>query len=69
MEGTIAANSVDDQEVNLQGTQSGEMIVDTKTGWLIKSSIDQELTLDIEQGGQKFPATISGTTTSTSAKK
>jgi hypothetical protein len=69
VEGTIAANSVDDQEVNLQGTQSGEMIVDTQTGWLIESSIDQELTLDIEQGGQKFPATITGTTTSTSAKK
>ena len=69
VEGTIAANSVDDQEVNLQGTQTGEMIVDTQTGWLIESSIDQELTLDIEQGGQKFPATITGTTTSTSAKK
>jgi len=69
VEGTIAANSVDDQEVNMKGTQTGEMIVNTQTGWLISSTIDQELTLDIEQGGQKFPATISGTTVSTSVKK
>ena len=69
VEGLITANSIDDAEVNLKGTQSGEMIVDTQTGWLIKSVIDQELTLDIEQGGQKFPATISGTTISTSMKK
>lgn len=69
VEGTITANNVNEQELNLQGTQSGEMIVNTQTGWLISSSIDQELTLDIEQGGQKFPATISGTTISTSAKK
>ena len=69
VEGKITANSIDDEEVNMKGTQTGEMIVDTQTGWLIKSTIDQELTLDIEQAGQKFPATISGTTTSTSMKK
>lgn len=68
VEGTITANSIDDAEVNLEGTQTGEMIVNTQTGWLITSTIDQELTLDIEQAGQKFPATISGTTISTSVK-
>ncbi len=69
VEGSITANSIDDAEVNLEGTQTGEMIVNTQTGWLISSTIDQELTLDIEQAGQKFPATISGTTISTSVKK
>jgi hypothetical protein len=69
VEGKISANTVDEQEVNLNGSQTGEMIVNTQTGWLIKSTIDQELTLDIEQSGQKFPATISGTTISTSVKK
>ena len=69
VEGSITANSVEETEVNLEGTQTGEMIVNTQTGWLISSTIDQELTLDIEQAGQKFPATISGTTISTSVKK
>jgi len=69
VEGSITANSIDDAEVNLEGTQTGEMIVNTQTGWLISSTIDQELTLDIEQAGQKFPATISRTTISTSVKK
>ncbi|RLD41426.1 MAG: hypothetical protein DRI89_09770 [Bacteroidetes bacterium] len=69
VEGTITANSIDNEEINLEGTQTGEMIVNTQTGWLIKSVIDQELSLDIEQAGQKFPATISGTTISTSVKK
>jgi len=69
VEGTISANNVEEQEINLEGTQSGTMIVDTESGWLIQSTIDQEITLDIEQGGQKFPATITGTTISTSVKQ
>ena len=66
--GTITANNIDDQEMNMDGTMTGEMIVNVKTGWLIKSVIDQEIELDIDQGGQKFPATISGTITTTSEK-
>lgn len=69
VEGTISANKVDDADLNLRGTQSGEMIVDTKTGWLIQSTIDQEIFMNIVQAGQTFPATITGTTISTSTKK
>jgi hypothetical protein len=70
-DGTITANKIDDVDVdmNLSGTQSGEITVDVKTGWLIKSEVEQELKLDIEQNGAKFPATISGVITTTSKKK
>jgi hypothetical protein len=66
--GTIKANNMEDQELNLDGTMSGEMIVSSHTGWLIKSVIDQEIKLDIEQNGQTMPATITGTITTTSEK-
>ncbi len=69
LNGTIKANSVENQELNLDGTMSGEMTVDVHTGWLIKSVIDQEIKLDIDQNGQKFPATITGTITTTTEKK
>ena len=66
--GTIKANNMDGDELRLDGTISGEMIVSTQTGWLVKSVIDQEIELDIDQNGQKIPATISGTITTTSEK-
>jgi hypothetical protein len=68
IDGTIKANNMEDQELNLDGTMSGEMIVSSHTGWLIKSVIDQEIKLDIEQNGQTMPATITGTITTTSEK-
>ncbi len=68
LNGTIKANNMDGDEMRLDGTLSGEMTVSTQTGWLIKSVIDQEIELDLEQNGQTFPATISGTITTTSEK-
>ncbi|MCF6170760.1 MAG: DUF6263 family protein [Bacteroidales bacterium] len=68
IEGTISANKVNNEDMNLHGTQSGEMIVDTKTGWLIEATIDQEVSMNIEQAGQKFPASITGTTITKSSK-
>ena len=68
LSGTIKANNMDGDELRLDGTISGEMIVSTQTGWLVKSVIDQEIELDIDQNGQKIPATISGTITTTSEK-
>jgi hypothetical protein len=68
VDGTIKANTVDDSELNLDGTMSGEMKVNAHTGWLIESVIDQEIKLDIEQNGQTMPATITGTITTTSEK-
>ncbi|NOX86577.1 MAG: hypothetical protein GXO86_11555 [Chlorobi bacterium] len=68
IDGTITANTVEDIDMKMDGTQKGEMIVNTETGWLIESKIDQEIRMDIEQNGVKVPATISGTTTTTSVK-
>ncbi len=68
VKGTVSAKKIENNDMNLRGTQTGEMVVDLKTGWLIKSTIDQELSMNIKQGGQVFPATISGTTVSTSKK-
>jgi len=71
LEGTITANKLDDVDanMNLSGQQKGEITIDVKTGWLIKSEVQQDLKLDIDQDGVKFPATISGLITTTSTKK
>lgn len=71
LEGTITANKMDevDADMNLSGEQKGEITIDVKTGWLIKSEVQQDLKLDIDQDGVKFPATISGLITTTSSKK
>jgi len=71
IEGTITANKIDqlDADMNLSGEQNGEMIIDSKTGWLIESNVDQNMKLFIEQNGTKFPATIDGTVNTTSKKK
>jgi len=68
IDGTITANSMEGMDMKMDGTQKGEMTVDTETGWLIESKIDQEIKMDIEQNGIKVPATISGTTTTVSTK-
>ena len=64
----ISANNLQDADVRIDGTQKGEIKVDIKTGWVIESKIDQELELDIEQNGMKFPATVSGSIITTSKK-
>jgi hypothetical protein len=61
IEGTITANVVEGQELNMDGTTSGEMIVDVKSGMLISSTIDTEMAMDIEQGELKFPAVMMST--------
>jgi hypothetical protein len=68
IDGTITANETEDVDMRVNGTQKGEMIIDLNTGWLVESKLDQEIELDIEQNGQKFPATISGTITMTSSR-
>jgi len=68
VDGIISANKMNDAELKMNGTMKGEMIVDVKTGWLIESNMDQEIEMDIEQAGQKMPATISGTIKTTSVK-
>jgi uncharacterized protein DUF6263 len=68
VEGILAGNEIQGEEINLNGTTVGEMIVDRSTGMLITSTIDMEIAVDIEQGGVKIPATIL-TTSVTNAKK
>ncbi len=63
IEGVVIANVVEGQEINLEGTTEGKMIVDYKTGMLISSVIDLEMVMDIEQGGVKFPASMMSTST------
>jgi len=62
IEGNITANEIQGQEIKLEGTTVGEMIVDRKTGMLINSVIDMEMALEIDQGGVKIPATIMSST-------
>jgi len=61
VEGTITANVIEGQEINMEGSTVGEMIVNVKTGMLINSTIDMEMEMDIEQGGVKFPASMMST--------
>ena len=68
IEGTIMSNAISDVEIKMNGTQKGTMVVDLKTGWLIKTVIHQSIEMDIEQAGQKFPASAEGTTTVTSSR-
>jgi hypothetical protein len=71
LDGTITANEMDDAEanMNLNGQQKGEITIDLKTGWLIKSEVQQNIKLDIEENGTKFPATIDGLIITTSSQK
>lgn len=68
VEGILTANEIEGQEIKMDGTTVGEMIIDRKTGMLISSTIDSDMTLDIDQGGVKIPATIM-TTSETNVEK
>jgi len=61
VEGIISANEIEGKEIRMEGTTSGEMVVNTKTGMLISSIIDLEMEMDIEQGGTTFPASLMST--------
>jgi hypothetical protein len=67
VEGTVTANDIE-EELSLTGTTTGSMTVDRKTGMLISSTIDLDMSLDIDQGGVTIPATIMGTTNTTVSK-
>lgn len=50
-----------DVTAKLKGTIEGQMIVDRKSGWVMHSTFNQDITMQMEQQGMSFPATISGT--------
>lgn len=68
VEGTISANEIEGNEINLSGTTSGKMIVDRASGMLIQSTIESEVEMDLDKGGKKIPATMMSTSV-TNVKK
>ena len=69
LDGTITANNIAGQNVDLSGTWTGEAVVNTKTGWTTASHISQDIKMKEERNGMEIPVTISSTVTSTSEKK
>lgn len=69
VESVITANNVGDEDMKMNGSIIGEITVNPKNGWTTSSNMDMEVELEIEQGGMKFPATISGTIEVESSKK
>ncbi len=69
LEGTLTASKVAGQSINLTGTQSGVVVVDTKTGWTMSSHMTQDIKMKIEKNGMEIPMDISSTITSTVKKK
>ncbi len=69
LEGVITANEIAGQTINLSGTQSGEVVVDTRTGWTMSTHLTQDIKMKIEKNGMEIPMNISSTITSTTEKK
>ncbi len=69
IESKISASKVSDNNMTMDGVQSGEATVDIRNGWTTKLSIDQEVKMAVQQNGTSIPMTISGTITKTSEKK
>jgi len=63
VETKISGNKLNSMDSKIEGSITGEMLVDPKTGWTISSDMDMEMTMELDQQGTKFPATISGTVT------
>jgi len=60
LKGDLSANLTNpDAPGNLSGTITGTMTVDSKTGMVKVSSIQMDMTMDIDQNGMSFPATVS----------
>ena len=68
VKGNVTANEIEGEEIVLNGNTAGTMKVDRKTGMLISSTIDLDMSLELDQGGTKIPATIMGTTITTVSK-
>ncbi len=69
IDGTITASKIAGQSMSLSGTQSGEAVVNTKTGWTISTHMTQDIKMKVEKNGMEIPMNISSTITSTSEQK
>ena len=69
LEGTISANKINGQTMNMSGTQSGETVINTKTGWPVSSNMTQDVKMKLEKNGMEIPMEISSTINTTSEKR
>jgi len=69
LEGVITASKIAGQTIKLSGTQDGEVVVDTKTGWTMSTHLTQDVKMKMEKNGMEIPMNISSSTTSTTEKK
>ncbi len=69
LEGTISVNKLAGQSLNLTGTKNGEVVVSTKTGWIMSSHMTEDIKMKVERNGMEIPMNISSTITSTTEKK
>ncbi|MBK9290777.1 MAG: hypothetical protein IPM52_03995 [Bacteroidetes bacterium] len=57
--GTITGTEIMGASAKVNGTMSGNMEVNTTTGWLIKASINQNMEMEVEENGMKMPMSLS----------
>lgn len=66
--GDISANELAEMPMKIEGTISGQMEVDVKTGMAIETTTDTEMDMEMEKDGMKIPASISTTSTTQATK-
>jgi len=69
LDGIITANTLNGQNIQLNGTQTGEMIVNVKTGWPLSGHMTQDIKMKMEKNGVEIPMNISSTIITTTEKK
>jgi len=65
----MTTNKLAGQSLNLSGTQNGEVVVNTKTGWIMSSHMTEDIKMKVEKNGMEIPMNISSTITSTTEKR
>lgn len=58
-EGTIKGTNLKGNATKIEGTMSGKSLVNSTNGWIISSSINQNLNAETEQQGMTIPMKIS----------
>jgi hypothetical protein len=66
---TISANNMDGEDMKMEGTIIGELLVNPKTGWTVSSTMEMEIEMEMVKDDMKFPASISGDIVMTSTEK
>jgi hypothetical protein len=69
IDGTITANKLAGQNINMNGTETGEAVVDIKTGWPMSGQFLQNIKMKVEKNGMEIPMEINNTIKISSEKK